>query len=296
MRPARCVGHCISQVYFDGRWNLLDGDMGPFYLLRDNATIAERAGPGRDHDLLKRTHTHGIIDPDSRTAAEGFRRAVRLRERGKGNRNSVRDTTMNMVLRPNEALVWRWGHLVPLKYHGRTDIKVFGPRIRTGQGLGRPRGGADLQRPVGVSPGLQPGNSGARERNERPTSRSSDGELVPRPGRPARSSGRCAAPIRFVGGTLDVEGTGRSSPSPGMAEVARGGRQPGRPVPFPAQGRRPLRILAQVRAARGTRLKRLAIVNDLQMAPLALPGHGRRRKPFTYSDQTAGTRQGAHHP
>ena len=40
VRPARVVGHCITQVHYDGRWNLLDGDMGPFYLLRDNLTIA----------------------------------------------------------------------------------------------------------------------------------------------------------------------------------------------------------------------------------------------------------------
>ena len=40
VRPARVVGHCISQVFYDDRWNLLDGDMGPFYLLRDNVTLA----------------------------------------------------------------------------------------------------------------------------------------------------------------------------------------------------------------------------------------------------------------
>jgi len=70
VRPARVVGHCISQVNFDGRWNLLDGDMGPFYLLRDNATIAGEQDLVRDHDLLKRTHTHGILDAGSRAAAE----------------------------------------------------------------------------------------------------------------------------------------------------------------------------------------------------------------------------------
>jgi hypothetical protein len=69
VRPARCVGHCISQVQFDGRWNLLDGDMGPFYLLRDNQTLASESDLVRDHDLLKRTHTYGINDPDSRAAA-----------------------------------------------------------------------------------------------------------------------------------------------------------------------------------------------------------------------------------
>jgi acetyl esterase/lipase len=70
VRPARVVGHCITQVNFNGRWNLLDGDMGPFYLLRDNVTIAGEQDLVRDHDLLKRTHTHGILDADSRASAE----------------------------------------------------------------------------------------------------------------------------------------------------------------------------------------------------------------------------------
>src|SRR5262245_25750228 len=128
VRPARVVGHCITQVHCDGRWNLLDGDMGPFYLLRDNATIAGEPDLVRDHDLVKRTHTHGILDADSRSDAE-WSAALFVYEGGAGgDRNSARDTTMNMVLRPNEALVWRWGHRVPLKYHGRADIRVWGQR------------------------------------------------------------------------------------------------------------------------------------------------------------------------
>jgi hypothetical protein len=63
--PARVVGHCVTQAYFDGRWNLFDGDMHAMYLLRDN------------------------------------------------------QTSMNMVLRPGEAITWRWGHASPVKYHGQ---------------------------------------------------------------------------------------------------------------------------------------------------------------------------------
>ena len=57
--PARAMGHCISQAFFDGRWNLLDGDQHVFYLLRDNETIASDRDIARDHDLVKRTHTGG---------------------------------------------------------------------------------------------------------------------------------------------------------------------------------------------------------------------------------------------
>jgi hypothetical protein len=38
--PARLVGHCVTQVYYDGAWHLYDGDMHSLYLLRDNETIA----------------------------------------------------------------------------------------------------------------------------------------------------------------------------------------------------------------------------------------------------------------
>src|SRR5262249_14403641 len=87
----------------------------------------------RDHDLLKRSHTGGILDPDRRATDEAFAALFVSESEWKGTRDSVRDTTMNMVLRPNEALVWRWGHLVPLKYHGRTDVQVFGPGAAAGR-------------------------------------------------------------------------------------------------------------------------------------------------------------------
>jgi hypothetical protein len=124
VRPARVAGHCITQVHYDGRWHLLDGDMGPFYLLRDNVTITGEQDLVRDHDLVKRTHTHGILDADSRAAAEWSAALFVYESQAGGDRNNVRNTTMNLVLRPNEALVWRWGHRVPLRYHGRADIKV----------------------------------------------------------------------------------------------------------------------------------------------------------------------------
>ncbi|HEV3255851.1 MAG TPA: alpha/beta hydrolase, partial [Gemmataceae bacterium] len=91
VRPARVVGHCITQVHYDGRWNLLDGDMGPFYLLRDNVTIASEQDLVRDHDLLKRTHTHGILDTDSRTEAEWSAALFVYEGDVGGDRNSAKD-------------------------------------------------------------------------------------------------------------------------------------------------------------------------------------------------------------
>src|SRR6266849_1012104 len=68
--PARVVGHCVSQAFFDGRWNLFDGDMHAMYLLRDNQTVAGEQDLVRDHDLIKRSHTQGVLNPDKRANDE----------------------------------------------------------------------------------------------------------------------------------------------------------------------------------------------------------------------------------
>jgi len=68
--PGNLLGHRTSQVFYDGRWHLMDGDLGPVYLLRDNATIASEQDLVRDHDLIKRSHPHGILDPDRRADNE----------------------------------------------------------------------------------------------------------------------------------------------------------------------------------------------------------------------------------
>src|ERR1043166_5628499 len=43
--PGHHLGHRTSQVFYEGRWHLLDGDMGPVYLLRDHATIGSEQDP-----------------------------------------------------------------------------------------------------------------------------------------------------------------------------------------------------------------------------------------------------------
>src|SRR3954471_7286608 len=115
--PARLVGHCVTQVFYDGGWHLLDGDMHSIYLLRDNETVAGEQDLVRDHDLIRRTHTQGILQPDRRAGDEWESSIYVFEGRVTGDRNSAR-TALNMTLRPSEALVWRWGHLDPIKYHG----------------------------------------------------------------------------------------------------------------------------------------------------------------------------------
>jgi hypothetical protein len=276
VRPARTVGHCITQVHFDGRWNLLDGDMGPFYLLRDNVTIASEPDLVRDHDLVKRTHTHGILDADSRADAEWSAALFVYEGAAGGDRQSARDTTMNMVLRPNESLVWRWGHRVPLKYHGRADITVWGQRAaeRVCNGLWeyRPdftraswRRGADLVENVRVK----------------------DGELVADAGRTGVLVWKMRSPYVFVGGRIEVEGTAAKF---SLSWDGTSWQKIGENLDslFPVKGPARYEYRLRCELPEGARLKRLAIVNDVQMAPLALPGMVVGENHFTYTDESTG--------
>jgi hypothetical protein len=291
VRRAHTIGHCISQVHFDGRWNLLDGDMGPFYLLRDNRTIASEEDLVRDHDLLKRSHTGSILDPDIRTADEIAAAMFVYDGKAEQSRDSVRDTTMNMVLRPGEALVWRWGHLVPLKYHGRADIKVWGPRSDAGKVWGahasericngrweyRPDFSKELWR------------QGAEKTED---IRSNGGELLAESGKTGQIIWKMRSPYVFVGGKLEVEGSGLKF------SVSWDGLK-WQDVPdsldalfqFPHKGDARYEYRLKCELPQGARLKRLAILNDLQMAPLALPAMVVGDNGFTYTDESRGERK-----
>jgi hypothetical protein len=291
VRPARLVGHCISQVFFDSRWNLLDGDMGPFYLLRDNRTIAGEHDLVRDHDLLKRSHGSGILDPDMRTADEMAAAMFVYDGTAGGDRNSVRDTTMNMVLRPNEALVWRWGHLTPLKYHGRTDIKVFGPRSDAGKVWGahaaericngrweyRPDFSKDLWRK-----GAETAANIAMDRDGLGAENGKTGQVI----------WKMKSPYAFVGGKLEVEGSGMKFALSwdGVKWQDLDGNLDAM-FHFPNKGDARYEYRLKCELPPGARLKRLAILNDLQMASLALPGMVVGDNCFTYTDESRGGRK-----
>ena len=103
--PARVVGHCVSQAFFDGRWNLFDGDMHSMYLLRDNRTVACEQDLVRDHDLIKRSHTQGILNPDKRANDEWEASIYVFEGEPEGDRNCVSGTGMNMVLLADEGVL-----------------------------------------------------------------------------------------------------------------------------------------------------------------------------------------------
>ncbi len=116
--------HSVSEVFFDDKWHLVDGDLHCYYLLPDNETIAGEQDITRDHDLVKRTHHYGILDRDDRLMDEHNASVYVREDEGSGSRDCVRGHNMDMTLRPGEAITWRWGHLMPYKYHGILDLKA----------------------------------------------------------------------------------------------------------------------------------------------------------------------------
>ncbi len=276
--PTRPRGHSVSQVFYDGKWHVLDGDENCVYLLRDNHTIASEQDIVRDHDLIKRTHTYGILARDDRLMDE-FSAALWVNEAPpSGRRDCLRGHTMSMVLRPGEAITWRWGHLVPCKYHGRANISSWSQKavdkVCNGLWEYRPDFTTELWK------------QGA----ERISGIVSDaGYLHAAGGGAGFVIWKMQSPYVFVGGRLQVEGQGaRFSLSfdgktwqPATADLD--------PF-FPPAGPARYRYFLRCELAGDAFLRSLAIINDLQMAPLALPGMRIGKNTFTYTDESP-TRQ-----
>lgn len=120
VRPGHPTGHCTTEVFWDGRWHLLDGDENIIVLLRDNHTLAAEEDIVRDHDLMKRTHTYGILSRDDRFLDEFSASLYTYEGERKEGRGFHTRHTMDFTLLPGEALVWRWESRG--KYHGRADL------------------------------------------------------------------------------------------------------------------------------------------------------------------------------
>src|SRR5262245_3021909 len=272
--PARVVGHCVTQAYFDGRWNLFDGDMHSMYLLRDNRTVACEQDLVRDHDLIKRSHTQGILNPDKRATDEWQASIYVFEGQPEGDRNSATGTTMNMTLRPAEAITWRWGHADPVKFHGENKPR-YPNLICNGLWEYRPDFSSDLWK------------KGAAEIDGIRVNR---GELTATDAKAGAIVWNGRSPYVLVGGRLEVEGTGAkfSLSWDGKTWMETG---PDLDKFFPPSG--PARYEYRLRCELGAdgRLARLGIVNDLQMAPLALPTMALGENKFVYTDQSPGQRK-----
>lgn len=267
--PARLVGHCVSQVFFDGRWHLLDGDMHSIYLLRDNETIAGEQDLVRDHDLVKRTHTQGILQPDRRAGDEWESSIYVFEGDVVGDRNADGATALNMTLRPGEAIVWRWGHENPVKYHGGGQPR-FPDRICNGLWEYRPDfTGATWRQGAALVEGIDSGNDGLSAETSR------TGTII----------WTMRSPYVFVGGKLAVEGNGAqfSISWDGKSWEDVDDNLDGK---FPPEGTARYVYHLRCRLAGAARLRKLAVINDLQMAPLTLPGMEVGSNRFMYTDQS----------
>jgi hypothetical protein len=274
--PVRLVGHAIAQVHYDGDWHVMDGDLGMIYLLRDNETLANDRQLARDHDLVKRTHTMGILVDDSRTRDEGAAAMFVSEEPIEGSRACKTDTTMQMTLRPGEALVWRWGHLKPARHMSPSQF-LYPDNICNGLWEYRP----DFSGEVWKKGAIKVENVAAGPEGLTPVV-------------PARSTGtivwKIASPYALVGGHLEVEASGAkfavSSDGKKWTDIAGNNFDKF----FPLEGNPYYQYQLRCELPAGAKLKRLAVINDLQMALLALPEMTVGENSFTYTDKSAGER------
>jgi hypothetical protein len=271
--PARVVGHCVTQAYFDGRWNLFDGDMHAMYLLRDNQTVACEQELVRDHDLIKRTHTQGILNPDRRANDEWEASIYLFEGPPAGDRNCAQDTSMNMVLRPGEAITWRWGYASPVKYHGQQPR--YSDTICNGLWEYRPDFRGDLWMKGAASV------AGVETKG---------GELIAAGGKSGTIVWIIRSPYVLVGGRLETEGSGAKFSLSWDGKSWLEARSDLDKF-FPPAGAARYEYHLRCELEAGARLKRLGIVNDLQMAPLALPAMSVGDNRFVYTDQSPGERQ-----
>jgi hypothetical protein len=271
--PVRLVSHAIAQAFYDGGYHVLDGDLGNMYLGRDNATLASDQDIARDHDLAKRTHTEGILLDDDRGRDEHVAAMFVCEDKITGQRGCKEDTTMNMTLRPGESLIWRWGHLSPPKCPG-TQKPLYPDTVCNGLWKYRPdftgglwkRGADSVEGVVADSGGLS-------------AEQGKTGTII--------WTLRC--PYPFVGGKLQSEGTGAKF---AVSIDGKSWSDVGENLDPALAGKSPCyQYKLRCVLSGGAMLKSLCIVNDLQMALLALPEMTVGENAFVYTDQSPGERK-----
>jgi hypothetical protein len=126
------VGHCVSEVFYDGAFHLLDSDEHVICLKRDNRTIASCEEIVRDHDLVKRTHTYGILNPDDRRTDEFSASLYSYEGKREGDHGSHTRHRMDWTLRPGESIEFRWDHVG--KQYSAGQALAEGQKKRDGLG------------------------------------------------------------------------------------------------------------------------------------------------------------------
>lgn len=278
---SHCPGHVVPQVFFEGRYNTLDGDMATFMLLRDNHTVANELDLVRDHDLIKRVHQYGIRSPmNPLKNNEDYAQYYTWEGNSTVQLDGWAWWNMGMVLRPHEAIEWRWGHGTPVKCHG--DMTGYPPTapdtIYNGLWEYVPDFLNDSQ-----------WRAGAAVTNVA----NKDGALTASDGATGTVVWHMKVPYQCVGGTLVASG-GRYVFEVGLVD----------PKDWKKTVYTPMRTVADFDAAfrgrttdtreywlrcnlpPGASLTAIRIRNDIQMAPLAMPSMAVGTNVFTYLEHT----------
>lgn len=278
---SHCPGHVVPQVFFDGRYNTLDGDMATFMLLRDNYTLANELDLVEDHDLIKRVHQYGIMrrmDPVRNN--EDYAQYYTWEGNSTVPLHGWAWWNMGMVLRPHEAIEWRWGHETPVKYHG--DMTGYPPTapdtIYNGLWEYTPDFHNDAQWRVGAT---------VTNISDK------DGVLTATEGGMASVTWRMKVPFQFVGGTLAASGAGHvfevgfQDPKDWRKTVYQ---RLGSLEEFDGQFRNRTTDASEYwlrcTLSGAATLASVRIVNDIQMAPLAMPSMTVGTNRFVYLEHT----------
>jgi hypothetical protein len=280
VRPTHFMSHAEAQVYYDDRLNFMDADQKTYVLLRDNHTVANEQDIVHDHDLVKRTHTMGVCHRDDRTNDEGYASMFVYEGPPEGDRGSgAMKTTMNMTLRPNEAIVWRWGALNPVRYDGYSRLPISPYVLCNGLWEYRPDFTDDATWRNGTVAATNVVNTA--------------GALTAAAGQTGTIIWKIASPYAIVGGRIAPAGSGYSF-SFSRDNVAwqpvsgtdLNGHFPTIRDSFADKSFPPCyRYYLKCELSGGDKLTGLSIVNDLQMSAMLMPGMVVGDNTFLYTDR-----------
>jgi hypothetical protein len=285
VQPTHLMSHAEAQVYYDDRLNFMDADQETYVLLRDNHTVANEQDIARDHDLVKRTHTMGIFHRDDRTNDEGYASMFSYEGQPEGDRGSgAMKTTMNMTLRPNEAIVWRWGALNPIKYDGYKSLPISPYVLCNGLWEYRPNFTDDATWRKGAVAATNIVNTA--------------GTLTAAAGQTGAIVWKITSPYVMLGGRIAPTGNGGSfsfSRDNAAWKPVSGNsldshfhtiRDSFNDTSFPNC----YEYYLKCELSGGDKLTGLSIVTDVQMNGLIMPGMVVGDNKFVYTDETSGSR------
>ncbi len=300
VRSGKPQGHSTTEVFYDGRWHLLDGDENIICLLPDNKTIASEDEIIRDHELMKRTHTYGILRPDGRRTDEGSAALHCHQDRKHAAKRSGGRHTMSFDLRPGESMIWRWSNVH--KWYGGDRYgswKRVGERVANGQLVYEP----DLDREgnrrhVGQIDGGRFATGADRVVQFQPCESGKPAYLVVRMRPPyVIVGGQVSADLRRKSGddvaTMALSFDGKTWTPIWQADRTGNLRAEAKiDSHFPRTGDARygvmLRMALQARGdVEDAALRGFRIVLDLQMAPLTLPALTLGENRVIYTDQTS---------